>query len=54
MKTKHNELYESPITEVVEVKQEGVICASGLRNSYGNRNAGIDPSELDEDDIWTW
>ena len=29
MKTKHNELYESPVTEVVEVKQEGVICASG-------------------------
>lgn len=29
MKTKHNELYEAPITEVVEVKQEGVICASG-------------------------
>ena len=28
MKTKHNELYEAPITEVVEVKQEGVICAS--------------------------
>ncbi len=29
MKTKHNEFYESPVTEVVEVKQEGVICASG-------------------------
>ena len=30
MKTKHNELYEAPITEVVEVKQEGVICASDV------------------------
>ena len=26
--TKQNVLYESPITEVVEVKQEGVICQS--------------------------
>ena len=33
MKTKHNELYEAPITEVVEVKQEGVICASGDVNA---------------------
>ena len=30
MKTKHNDLYEAPITEVVEVKQEGVICASDV------------------------
>ena len=29
MKEKHNELYEAPITEVLEVKYEGVICASG-------------------------
>jgi len=29
MKTKHNELYESPITEVVEVKTQGIICVSG-------------------------
>ena len=29
MKTKHNEFYKSPVTEVVEGKQEGVICASG-------------------------
>lgn len=54
MKTKHNELYESPVTEVVEVKQEGVICASGLRDSYGDGNDGIDPSLLDENDIWNW
>ena len=36
MKTKHNELYEAPITEVVEVKQEGVICASGDVNATMN------------------
>lgn len=53
MKTKHNELYEAPITEVVEVKQEGVICASGLRDSYGNSNDGIDPSLLDGN-VWDW
>ncbi len=28
--TKHNELYEAPAIEVVELKYEGVICASGL------------------------
>lgn len=33
MKTKHNELYEAPITEVLEVKYEGVICASGEVNA---------------------
>lgn len=36
MKTKHNELYEAPITEVVEVKQEGVICISGDVNATMN------------------
>ena len=36
MKTKHNELYEAPITEVVEVKQEGVICTSGEVNATMN------------------
>ena len=29
METKHNELYEAPTMEVLEVKYEGVICASG-------------------------
>lgn len=28
MNTKHQELYETPTTDVIEVKQEGVICAS--------------------------
>lgn len=32
METKHNELYEAPTMEVVEVKYEGFICASGLGN----------------------
>ena len=36
MKIEHNELYESPVTEVVEVKQEGVICASGDVNATMN------------------
>ena len=54
MKTKHNELYESPVTEVVEVKQEGVICASGLRDSYGDSNNGVDPGLLDGNGIWNW
>ncbi len=54
MKTKHNELYESPVMEVVEIKQEGVICTSGLRDSYGDSNDGIDPGSLDGDDIWNW
>ena len=34
MKEKHNDLYEAPITEVLEVKYEGVICASGEVNAF--------------------
>jgi hypothetical protein len=30
--TKQKEFYEPPTTEVLEVKQEGIICASGLNN----------------------
>ena len=29
METKHYELYEAPAITIVDVKQEGVICASG-------------------------
>jgi hypothetical protein len=29
METKHKELYETPETEVLELKSEGVICTSG-------------------------
>ena len=32
--TKQNELYEAPITEVLEVKTEGVICLSGEVNAF--------------------
>ena len=34
MKTKHIEHYEAPVTEVVEVKTEGVICLSGEVNAF--------------------
>lgn len=34
--TKQNVLYESPITEVLEVKYEGVICTSGDVNATMN------------------
>ena len=29
METKQKELYEPPTTDVLEVKNEGIICASG-------------------------
>ena len=54
MELKHKKLYQSPVTIVVELKQEGVICTSGLRDSYGDINDGIDPGLLDGDGIWNW
>ena len=36
METKDLELYESPTSEVVELKTEGMICESGARNGYGD------------------
>lgn len=54
MNTEHKELYDAPSTIVFEVKTEGVICESGLRDSYGTANDGIDPSSLDGDGIWIW
>ena len=36
METKHNELYEAPAINIVEVKQEGVICTSGDVNATMN------------------
>lgn len=54
MKTNQKELYLSPEAEVFEVKTEGVICQSGLRDSYGTANDGIDPSLLDGSGIWIW
>ena len=35
METKNKELYDAPSTRVFEVKQEGVICASGPLNNEG-------------------
>lgn len=54
MESKHKELYQSPVTIVVELKFEGIICQSGLRDSYGDSNYGIDPGLLDENGIWNW
>lgn len=34
METKHKELYEAPSTMVFEVRQEGVICASGENTNW--------------------
>ena len=42
------------MVETVEVKAEGVVCQSGLRDAYGDSNDGIDPGLLDGDGIWNW
>jgi hypothetical protein len=34
METKHKEFYDAPSVIIVEVKQEGVICASGGLQDY--------------------
>lgn len=34
METKHKERYEAPSTRMLEVKQEGVICASGEETGW--------------------
>jgi hypothetical protein len=39
---KKKELYEPPTTDVLEVKYEGIICASGL-NDPSNYPGGGDP-----------
>lgn len=28
--------YESPMVQIIELVQEGVVCASGRRDNYGN------------------
>ena len=38
MEAKQKELYEAPSMMVFEVKQEGVICASGGTEQFGNGN----------------
>ena len=40
METKDLELYESPTSEVVELKTEGVLCGSPTGNRYGYGDAG--------------
>ena len=42
------------MAETVEVKAEGVICGSGLRDSYGTANDSVDSSLLDGNGIWNW
>ena len=51
METIHKEHYEAPSTRVFEVRQEGVICASG--NDAGLLGAGVDESNADSNgSIW--
>ncbi len=54
MKTKNKIIYAPPMAETVEVKAEGVVCQSVLRDSYGKANDGVDSSELDGNGIWNW
>ena len=53
MKTNKKEMYLTPEAEVFEVKTEGVICQSALRDGYGTANEGVDPSQLDGGN-WNW
>ena len=39
METNHKELYEAPSMTVIEVMQEGVICASGDTEGFGTGNS---------------
>lgn len=32
IEVKHKELYEAPTADILEVKNEGIICTSGLGN----------------------
>ena len=51
METIHKEFYEAPSTMVFEVRQEGVICASG--KGAGLSGAGVDESDADSNgSIW--
>lgn len=46
METNHKELYEAPSMTVIEVMQEGVICASGDTEQFINGNS-YDDSNFD-------
>ena len=39
MENKFKELYDAPSAMILEVEQEGVICASGETESYGKGNS---------------
>lgn len=54
MELNKKEMYISPEAKTFEVKIEGVICGSGLRDSYGKANDGFDSSELDDSGNWIW
>jgi hypothetical protein len=53
MELNKKEMYLSPEVTAFEMKTEGVICESGLRDGYGTANEGVDPSQLDGG-IWNW
>ncbi len=36
MRSKEKYEYESPMVQIIELVQEGVVCASGRRDNYGN------------------
>lgn len=46
METKRKDLYETPSTKVFEVKQEGIICASGGTEQFGSGDS-YDDSDFD-------
>jgi len=43
MEAERIELYETPTTEVLEVKNEGIICASGDMPGMPGYSGGGDP-----------
>jgi hypothetical protein len=43
MSTQENNLYEAPMAEVLEVKDEGIICASGGASPNDSFSGGGNP-----------
>ena len=39
METRFKEVYDAPSAMILEVEQEGVICASGETEGYGKGNS---------------
>ena len=46
MEKKYKEYYEAPSTAVVELAQEGVVCASGKTEKFGS-GYSYDDSDFD-------